>query len=57
MRHTKDFKTDTCPNLFFFKRLIVVGKVFDPKQLIPCTEVLNDKGGTIQRAGCMISEC
>ena len=26
-------------------------------QLIPCTVVIYDKGGTIQRAGCLIIKC
>ena len=26
-------------------------------QLIPCTMVLYDKGGTIQRAGCLVTGC
>ena len=26
-------------------------------QLIPCTVVLYDKGGTIERAGCLVTGC
>ena len=55
--HTKDFKNGTyCHSVQCqTTRVKVGGNALAQKkaQLIPCTVVLYDKGGTNQRAGCL----
>ena len=55
--HTKDFKNGTyCHTVQHQTTRVKVGGnalALKKAQLIPCTVVLYDKGGTNQRAGCL----
>ena len=55
--HTKDFKNGTyCHSVQHQTARVKVGGnalALKKAQLIPCTVVLYDKGGTNQRAGCL----
>ena len=59
--HTKDFQNGTCQPcpVVDIKKGEKQGECLCRKhaQLILCTVVIYDKGGTFQRAGCLVTGC